>query len=456
MTITRPYTVPIIASDLRRAELVKQFADIFEHVEAILQDIFNRVTIRLNVYRAQLKEFDERIQHANTHIDHIQGSKHAIQVHSSATYPVEKYRSTYKSIFESDTYNEDNQPFVLHYNLFHLNEAMDKFIDCNDNNSKSNDDRLIVLNQYEDNFMEKTKKDVLNGLGRLPINIKSVVSLLKYRTRENPYIQSTKSDSLNVGKRIRKQINEPTQPSMDEILLPSFHKENSERSAVDNFAYNPTLGLVPQLSLPDNLPELDKCATFNYDTTNYWDGRQTMSIAPSFAASVLPDINDLSSSVITSTPPIEPSETIVPTITLTSTSDFVPIRVPSPMPLATALPSSLAIPPSLTLSTNVNESQTLINNAVNNDHSGNLNSGNTFDKELHRFLETKKLKPIQKSSPVHKEQLLNSHGSEFSAEHIITEIEKRRAYITGKKASSTPETSADNSDEDNHEWEEDE
>ncbi|CAF2957038.1 unnamed protein product [Rotaria sp. Silwood2] len=435
MTITRPYTVPIIASDLRRAELVKQFADIFEHVEAILQDILNRVTIRLNVYRAQLKEFDERIQHGNTHIDHIQGSKHAIQVHSSATYPVEKYRSTYKSIFESDTYNEDDQPFALHYNLFHLNEAMDKFIDCNDNNSKSNDDRLIILNQYEDNFMQKTKKDVLNGLGRLPINIKSVVSLLKYRTKENSYIQSTKSDSLNVGKRIRKQINESTQPSMDEILLPSFHKENSERPAVDNFAYNPTIGLVPQLSLPDNLPELDKCATFDYDPTNYWD---------------------LPSSVITSTSPIESSEIIVPTITLTSTSDFVPIRVPSPMPPATALPSSLAIPPSLTLSTNVNESQTLISNEFNNDHSGNLNSGNSFDKELHRFREEKKLKPIQNSSPADKKQLINPHGSEFSAEHIIAEIAKRRLYIIGKKALSTPETSADNSDEDNHEWEEDE
>lgn len=186
MTSTQPYTVPVIPGDLRRAELVKQYADTFDYLESVSQDMFNRIAIRLNVYRAQLNKFDERIQHANAHIDRIKGSKRAIQVHSSARYPVEQSRSTYTSIFESDTDNEDNKPPVLHHNSFCLNETADTFIDPNDKGSKSNDDTLVVLKQYENNFIQKTKRNVLTGLGKPPANIKSVVSFLKYNTQENP------------------------------------------------------------------------------------------------------------------------------------------------------------------------------------------------------------------------------------------------------------------------------
>jgi hypothetical protein len=186
MTPTQPYTVPIIAGDLRRAELVKQYADTFDYLDSVSQDMFNRIAIRLNVYRAQLNKFDERIQHANAHIERIKGSKRAIQVHSSARYPVEQKRSSYKSIFECDTDKDEQKPPVLHYNSFRLNETIDKFIDPNDKGSKSNDDTLVILKQYENNFIQKTKRNVLVGLGKPPANIKSVVSFLKYNTQENP------------------------------------------------------------------------------------------------------------------------------------------------------------------------------------------------------------------------------------------------------------------------------
>lgn len=186
MATMYPYEVPVISTDLRRAEFVKQMADSFDYLDVVSQDIFNRIAIRLNVYRAQLNKFDERIQHANGHIERIKGSKRAIQVHSSARYPVEQNRSTYKSIFECDNENEENKPPVLHYNPFRLNPTIDKFIDANDKESKSNDSGLVVLKQYEDNFIQKTKKTTVTGLGKPPMNIKSVVSFLKYNTQENP------------------------------------------------------------------------------------------------------------------------------------------------------------------------------------------------------------------------------------------------------------------------------
>ena len=185
-TAIQPYAVPLLAGDLRRAELIKQFADTFEYLDVVSQDIFNRIAIRLNVYRAQLNKFDERIQHANAHIERIKGSKRAIQVHSSARYPVEQTRSTYKSIFECDTEKDEHKPPVLQFNAFRLNETVDKFIDPNDKESKSNDETLVVLKQYENNDIQKTKRNVVVGLGKPPGNIKSVVSFLKYNTQENP------------------------------------------------------------------------------------------------------------------------------------------------------------------------------------------------------------------------------------------------------------------------------
>jgi hypothetical protein len=178
MTFTQLYTVPIIPDGLRRVELIKQCADTFDYLDSISQDIFNRISIRLNVYRAQLNKFDEHIQHSDAHIDHIKGSKCAIQVHSSTRYPVGENRSTFKSIFQCNTHDE---PPVFHYDLFHSSEPVDKYI-----NSKLTDDTLIVLKQYEENFLQQTKTTDLNGLGRLPKNIKSVVSFLKHNTKENP------------------------------------------------------------------------------------------------------------------------------------------------------------------------------------------------------------------------------------------------------------------------------
>ncbi|CAF1400242.1 unnamed protein product [Rotaria sordida] len=449
MTTTHSYTVPVIAGDLRRAEFVKQCADTFDHLDAISQDMFNRIAIRLNIYRAQLNKFDERIQHANAHIDRIKGSKRAIQVHSSARYPVEQNRSTYRSIFEYDTDNEDNKPPVLHYNLFRLNETTDKFIDRNDKESKSNDDTLIVLKQYNDNFIQKTKKTILNGLGRPPTNITSVVSFLKYNTQENPYTQPTKIDPLSVGGRIRKQADESSQPRIVETPLPAFYKQMSERPTTGDIGYNPTLGLVPQLSLPDNLPELDNFATFDDNTAIDWTGQQMTSIAPSFAISMLPDIKDLTSTTTTTAPPVEPPKATVsapppvdmPTIIpLTSSSNSVPSSAAPLPPTAPPLPSTVPSVLPSSSSSIVNESQTPTNNEVNDNDNDDDDGGNPLLAQIRNFSKTNKLKSASKSNPVDEAPLPSSHEQESIMDSLKKRLIQRRGFITGETSSSTTST----------------
>ncbi len=93
---------------------------------------------------------------------------------------------------------------------------------------------------------------------------------------------------------------------ISETPLPEFHKM-SERQAMADFGYNPSLGLVPQLTLPDNLPELDNYATFDDNTVIDWTKQQMTSIAPSLTISMLPDINELSSST-TPAPSVQPQK----------------------------------------------------------------------------------------------------------------------------------------------------
>ncbi|CAF2916290.1 unnamed protein product [Rotaria sp. Silwood2] len=315
MTTIHPYTVPIVAGDLRRAEFIKQYADTFDYLDAISQDMFNRIAIRLNIYRAQLNKFDERIQHANAHIDRIKGSKRAIQVHSSARYPVEQNRSTYKSIFECDTDNEDNKTPALHYNLFRLNETTDKFIDLKDKESKSNDDTLIVLKQYEDNFIQKTKKLILNGLGRPPTNINSVVSFLKYNTQENPYTQPTKIDPLNVGGRIRKQNDESAQPRNT--------NHQSYRHYSSSCSQTNTLSLLSSPSSPISIPLKSSSQLTNCNTPE--DMAKPLNNSPSKIISLLPSNDHLQTICNSLSAPVDSkysscSTMITPTATLISSS----------------------------------------------------------------------------------------------------------------------------------------
>jgi len=96
---------------------------------------------------------------------------------------------------------------------------------------------------------------------------------------------------------------------LSETPAPAFYKPISERQSGGGLSYNPSLGLVPELSLPDNLTELGNFATFDDNADIGWTKQQMTSIAPSYAISMLPDINDLSSTTTTAPPAQTPKQT---------------------------------------------------------------------------------------------------------------------------------------------------
>ena len=66
---------------------------------------------------------------------------------------------------------------------------------------------------------------------------------------------------------------------ISETPAPAFYKQMTERPTANGISYNPSLGFVPELTLPDNLPELDNYATFDDNTTIEWTKQQMASIA---------------------------------------------------------------------------------------------------------------------------------------------------------------------------------
>jgi hypothetical protein len=55
---------------------------------------------------------------------------------------------------------------------------------------------------------------------------------------------------------------------ISETPVPGFHKQMFGRPTLCDIGYKPVLDLVHQLTLSDNLPELDNFAAFDVNTAN--------------------------------------------------------------------------------------------------------------------------------------------------------------------------------------------
>ncbi|CAF0842331.1 unnamed protein product [Didymodactylos carnosus] len=423
------YGVPVISTELRRAEFAKQLADVFDYMDQISLDMFNRITIRLNLYRQQLNKFDEKINNANVHIERIRQSKRATQIHSSSHYPVEQKRSVYKSIFIDDesTANNDEHGLSLQWNTFKLSEN-EKFYDINDKDSRTKDETLIVLKPTDDsNSIRKTKTNKLHGLGKPSTNIKSVLSFLKYNTQENPYTQSTRIDPLSIAGKMRKNTEEHSQSRIGETPLPAFYHSIS---AGGEIGYIPVLGPVPTLTLPENLDELPNFAT---DMAQDW---AMESIAPS-SSSLLPDVRDLafSSGATTNTqvsapPTVSDLPAIVPltqstipppppppppSFSVESTINNVPTPQPPPLP-PTAFDSN-----ELETENKGNRTQSITENTS----SGNplLDAIQNFKKDNLRNAQEKKLSKRAEEEAKDAPDLLKN---------LQIQLQKRRYFMVGE------------------------
>ncbi|UYV69737.1 hypothetical protein LAZ67_7000533 [Cordylochernes scorpioides] len=169
------YQLHLVPPDLRPEEMYLQIADALEHLEAITEDIFARVSSRVENYRARVSNIADRARTAQAQIDKIRGSSKAIRVFSSYKYPGPEVLEDYTSFLANgpELVPPVRTPYKVHSRHVGPDEATLK-------------EKLQFNTLHPAERIRAPAGLGEEGLGRLPRHLESVSTLLLFNTAENP------------------------------------------------------------------------------------------------------------------------------------------------------------------------------------------------------------------------------------------------------------------------------
>jgi WAS family protein 1 len=316
MTImgSQGFNVPTIPPDLRREETIHQIADALEYLDKVANEILARVGKRVVENRAHLQRINDRVSLAAARVDKLKGSNKATKVFAGAKYPAEDKLDPFKTTFT----NTDGLREIKHSHY----KVQEKHAYVDDRVFK---EKLQFYNVHLGTKARNNQNSQEEGLGGLPSNIPSVSSLLLFNTTENPYKKYVMLDPLGVVTKTRAALEEE-EARIAEAPSTIVHNEELYRASAENFLYIPELGTVPEIAVPDLLPNLPGVAddlAFSAD--------QGPSIAPSVMGSNMPDL-----------PSVSPEHDALPT---GPTSTMLPPAPSGPPPPEPPPPPSGGLPP---------------------------------------------------------------------------------------------------------------
>ena len=238
---SQAYNVSVLSPKLRHEEFMLCVADTLSYLETITDDIFSRITDRVQVYRDKIGAINKRVDVAQAKIDRLKNSKKAIQVFSSAKYPAPDELEEYTSIFNGSKHAEvqrANIPVQSRHRIVDERVMKEKLSYHNIRAKKSNE------------------TDRGEGLGKLPKGLTSVSSLLLFNTAENPYKKYVMLDPLSGAVTKTRTAIEDEESQLGEAPTTITNREQIDRAVADNYLYMPGLGEVPEIDVPAYLPDL--------------------------------------------------------------------------------------------------------------------------------------------------------------------------------------------------------
>ena len=194
----RPFTVPIISHDLHREESIHQIANSLEFLDKYCDEIFKRITESIESAHKKIETFDSRINLVDLKINKIKGSNKAIQICSSAKYPIQNdlddlLLNDAENIYENPTkFIEYKTKTALKWkHLYHNDKPADikhrlhKYL-----NTYNPLDELSFKDKFQEFYADKvfrynSTNSIQNedGLGNiLSDQIESITSLLLFNT----------------------------------------------------------------------------------------------------------------------------------------------------------------------------------------------------------------------------------------------------------------------------------
>ncbi len=81
------YEVPLVSSNLRPQEMISQMADTLEFLDQVSNEIFSRVSLKIQESRSRINNIHKRVEIAQAKIDGLKGSRKATKIFSSSRFP---------------------------------------------------------------------------------------------------------------------------------------------------------------------------------------------------------------------------------------------------------------------------------------------------------------------------------------------------------------------------------
>jgi len=97
-TISQPYQVSLISNDLASGETLLDVFYSLDHLQSIVNEIFQRIDTRVEDERQRIQQIKHRVNTCVEKIQQIKGSNQAITVFSTAKYPAPKTLPSYPTL----------------------------------------------------------------------------------------------------------------------------------------------------------------------------------------------------------------------------------------------------------------------------------------------------------------------------------------------------------------------
>ncbi|XP_014790172.1 WASH complex subunit 1 [Octopus bimaculoides] len=265
------YNIPTIPPDLWQEDTIIQIADTLQYLYQVTDDIFDRISNKVNENLQRLAKVNDRVGIAQAKVEKLKGSNKATRVFASAKFPSTEYLDEYNSLFR-DKQNLKSLKKTHSKLQGHKHTTVDE---------KVLKEKLQFYNVHI-NLKSKQREGEGEGLGRLPHNIPSISTLLLFNTSENLYKKYVMLDPLGVVTKTREDIGE--EDGLTEAPSSIAKNEEIKRLEADTYFYVPSIGNVPEITAPTSLPDLPGVA----DDVSYM-----ADLGPSIAPSVPSSMPDL-------------------------------------------------------------------------------------------------------------------------------------------------------------------
>ena len=290
------YNVPIILPDLRREESLTQVIDSLEYLQAVANDIFNRISNRVAENRDQLTAINNRINTCQAKVDKLRHRSKATRVYATPKYPAPQNLNEYTTLFSNVNPQLQKIKRSKVSSDIRLPDVTNETMQAKTEYFKPKIGTKATIKQNRQRMASGDNETEVEseGLGSLPKHLPSVSSLLLFNTSENPYKKYVILDPLEgVKTKTRDSIMEE---EISEAPYTITEGEELLRGSADNVMYVPIMPELPELDVPLQLPHLPNVAD-----DLFYEADLGPSIAPSVAGSNVPEL-----------PTLEISETPLP------------------------------------------------------------------------------------------------------------------------------------------------